>query len=248
MEGRPHATGLGWRWRGPGPGAQNLNRRFEQAGARAARAAPSAPGTLPRGPSGRREAAGDSETRATPGCQPVAAPQPPVWTRAAAAVLVVVAPSSNAQGRSQRRAALRPAAPAWRRAISRGRGLSPSRRPEGAKQGTARADLAKQRCCGCRRHNACTYKCTVTTDARRYIAGHARRHRHTPYLGPALDRLSRCTRCAESTRACLGRRRARKEWRRTLEHWSTWTCNRTRCLWIRTSWRWPLRRALTRSW
>ena len=242
MEGRPHATGLGWRWRGPGPGAQNLNRRFEQAGARAARAAPSAPGTLPRGPSGRREAAGDSETRATPGCQPVAAPQPPVWTRAAAAVLVVVAPSSNAQGRSRRRAAPRPAAPAWRRAISRGRGLSPSRRPEGGKQGTT--TMLKYGVVA--EDDACTYNCNYGRSTLHRCT--RARHRHTPYPGPALDRLSRCTRCAESTRACLGRRRARKEWRRTLEHWSTWTCNRTRCLWIRTSWRWPLRRALTRSW
>ena len=118
----------------PRPWRPDLNRCFEQAGARAARAAPSAPGTLPRGPSGRREAAGDSETRATPGCQPVAAPQPPVWTRAAAAVLVVVAPSSNAQGRSRRRAALRPAAPAWRRAISRGL-FSPSSGVKGGKAG-----------------------------------------------------------------------------------------------------------------
>ena len=96
--GPPTRHWAGLRWRGPGPGAQNLNRRFEQA-EHVQRAAPSAPGTLPRGPSGRRKA---ETRRREPRRMPAHRAPNHRSGHAAAAVLVVVAPSSNAQGRSRR--------------------------------------------------------------------------------------------------------------------------------------------------
>ena len=168
-------------------------RRYQQAGARVARTAPSAPGRLPRAPSGRRGAARARglATRAQLGAQHVAAsaPRPPGLTRAAAAASVAAAPSSNEQGRSQRRAAVRPTPAAWRATSSPASLVGEKDGGEGKQRKNLRTPLElllqNRSVAGSWTHSACFS----------------------------------CTRSAESTRACTGSRLGRPAFRRTLEHW-----------------------------